>query len=291
MARVTVNGIGIEYELLGPPSAPAIAITPGGRFSKESPGLPELGHALADRGMRVLLWDRPNCGVSDVSFDAQAESVLHGQTLAELIAELDLGPTALVGGSAGSRVSLIAASRAPERISHLILWWISGGVIGLMQLASFYCGVPSTRVGVGGMAAVLETPSWVEQASRNPSARESLMAMDPDEFVAIMQRWARAYIPAEDSPVPGMSPDDFAALRMPVLLFRNGQRDVSHPRETSDWVHRLIPHSRTIDPPWRQDEWNLNQAELARGDSRGLFVSWPLAADLIVDFMRETSQD
>ncbi|MGO8890875.1 MAG: hypothetical protein ACLQB1_14460 [Streptosporangiaceae bacterium] len=34
-------------------------ITPGGRFSKDSPGVRELAAALAERGNRVLIWDRP----------------------------------------------------------------------------------------------------------------------------------------------------------------------------------------------------------------------------------------
>ena len=50
-----------------------------------------------------------------------------------------IGPTALAAGSSGSRVSLIAASRDPDIVSHLVLWWISGGLIGLISLANYYC--------------------------------------------------------------------------------------------------------------------------------------------------------
>src|SRR3546814_1067887 len=46
------------------------------------------------------------------------------------------------------------------------------------------------------------------------------------------------------SPVPGMSADDFARLKMPVLIHRNGVSDLSHTRRTSDWVHELIPGDR-----------------------------------------------
>src|ERR1700760_3221539 len=104
MARATLSGIDIEYQLLGPSGAPAIALTPGGRFSMNSPGLPELAQALAAGGRRVLLWDRPNCGASDVSFDGDSESDLQARILVELIRTLGLGPTALAAGSAGSRV-------------------------------------------------------------------------------------------------------------------------------------------------------------------------------------------
>src|SRR3546814_9446987 len=112
--------------------APAIALTPGGRFAKDSVGLPELAQALVAGGRRVLLWDRPNCGASDISFDGDSESALQARVLIKLIRTLDLGPTALAAGSAGSRVSLIAASRGPDAVSHLIVWWISGGAISLI---------------------------------------------------------------------------------------------------------------------------------------------------------------
>src|SRR6185503_6804485 len=115
------GGIGIEYELLGKPGAPAIALTPGGRFPKDSPGVPQLAEALAAGRRRVLLWDRLNCGSSDVCFDVPSDSELHARALRQLIRALDLRPTTLAAGSAGARVSLIAASRDPDAVSHLIL--------------------------------------------------------------------------------------------------------------------------------------------------------------------------
>ena len=101
MAGITISGISIEYELLGKPGLPAVALTPGGRFPMDSPGLPELAKKLAAGGRRVLLWDRPNCGGSDICFNSESESELQARTLTQLIHELNLGPTALAGGSAG----------------------------------------------------------------------------------------------------------------------------------------------------------------------------------------------
>jgi pimeloyl-ACP methyl ester carboxylesterase len=284
MSRITIDGIGIEYELSGDPAGAPIALTPGGRYSMETPGLRDLGKALAAGGRHVLLWDRPNCGLSDLCFEAESESVLQAQTLIGLINALDLGPTALAAGSAGSRVSLIAASRAPECVSHLILWWVSGGNLGLASLAEFYCAAPANLVGIGGMAAVADAPCWAEQCRRNPAVREALLAMDPAEFVQVMEKWALAYAPSQTSPVPNMSATDWQALSMPVLLVRNGRRDVSHPRATSDWVQRLLPHSRVIDPPWPEDEWNLNRVKRLEGESAGPFISWPLMAPPILSF-------
>ena len=43
----------------------------------------------------------------------------------------------------------------------------------------------------------------------------------------------------------GMTLRDWAQLTMPVLVFRSSETDLSHTRATSEWVHRLVPHSRS----------------------------------------------
>jgi pimeloyl-ACP methyl ester carboxylesterase len=285
MSRISINGLGIEYELLGEPGSPAVALTPGGRFSKETPGLRELADRLVAGGKRVLIWDRPNCGQSDLKFDAPSESELAAVTLVGLIRQLELGPTVLAAGSAGSRVSLIAAAHSPQVVSALVLWWISGGPIGLMQLAYGYCCEAANLASVGGMEAVASSAGWRDQVQSNPRARDMLLQQDSRAFIAHMQRWALAYRPSDRSPVPGMALEDFSRLQMPVLIMRNGSEDVSHSPETTDWVHKLIPHSRLIDPPWPDNEWNQRLADLLiAGKAPAFFVNWPELAPLILGF-------
>lgn len=277
-AQIDIFGqaIGIAYELSGDAGGQPVALTPGGRFSMDSPGIREMAAELARAGKRVLLYDRPNCGRSDVCLAGSSESENQAEALAGLIRELGLGPTVIAGGSGGSRVSMLAAARHPELCSHLALWWISGDPIGLMQLASYYCGEAGTLASRGGMEAVLGATSWAENLAKNPAARDSLLAMDPDQFIAVMQRWAAAYVPSDVSPVPGMKPIDFARLTMPTIVFRSHRSDLSHTETTSLWVHRLIPQSRLLDPPWRADEWNYRSAAVQAGSVKGLFESWPM---------------
>ncbi len=285
MARATINGLGIEYELLGDKGAPAVALTPGGRFSKETPGLRELGEELVKGGRRVLLWDRPNTGKSDLNLEGDSESGVNGRTLAALIAELDLGPTALAAGSAGARVSMIAAAARPDLISHMVLWSISGDPIGIMFLASHYYGDAAVTAVLYGMEALEKLPAWAEIMKINKTGRETLLAMDPLAFVAKMQAWAAGFRPPLDSPVPGMAPADFLELKMPILIFRSGTTDVHHTRKTSEWVHELIPQSLLQDPPWGDDEWNERVRAVQSGEASGLFVRWPLLAPPILDFI------
>ncbi|TGD71326.1 alpha/beta hydrolase [Mangrovimicrobium sediminis] len=283
MPTIEIDGINIAYELHGKEGDPAIALTPGGRFNKESPGLPELADALAAGGRRVLRWDRPNCGASDICFDAESESELHGRTLTKLIRALDLGPTTLAAGSAGSRVSLIAASRDPEIVSKLAVWWISGGTLGLISLAYYYCCDYGIAASHAGMEAVAAMPGFAEQIERNPRNRDIILAQDPQKFIETMERWATFYLPREDSPVPGMSPEDFTKLTMPVRIYRNGVSDLSHPRATSDWVQKLIPHSEYVEAPWADTEWNDRCAAQLK-DGSPLFINWVKLAPSLLEF-------
>lgn len=286
MARINVAGIEIAYELFGKEGDPGVALTPGGRFNKETAGLRELAEIIAKSGRRVLIWDRPNCGASDLNFDGPNEPELHGRSLTQLIRALNLGPTALCGGSSGSRSSLIAASRDPDIVSHLCVLWITGGPIGLMGLVH-YCADPALAAAMGGMEKVVTLPDWAEQIKSNPRNRDILLRQDPEQFIETMQRWASVFVPSPTSPVPGMSPADFARLKMPVMVFRSGKSDLHHTRRTSEWVHELIPHSKLVEPPWPDHEWNDRMAAMMARTGRGLFERWPLLAPQLLDFLNK----
>jgi pimeloyl-ACP methyl ester carboxylesterase len=282
MARAEIDGIGIDYELIG--TGRTISITPGGRFSKNDPGVRELAEALAAGGFRALIWDRPNCGASDIAVRGESESALNADVLAGLIRKLDLGPTILAGGSAGSRVSLLTATRQPEAAGGLFLWWITGGAIGLAALVGVYCGDAALTAVAGGMEAVAAMPAWREQLERNPGNRARLLEQDPAAFIDTMSRWADAFTPIPGSPVPGLTSADFAALSVPVVILRSGASDLHHLRKTSEQVHALIPHSILDEPPWGDREWIDRMAAARRGE--GLFANWPKLAPQILKFAR-----
>jgi pimeloyl-ACP methyl ester carboxylesterase len=282
MARLAIDGVELDYELLGPGGAPAVAITPGGRFSKEAAGVPQLGQALADRGLRVLLWDRPNCGASDLHFAGPSESGMQASFLVRLIRALDLGPTTLVGGSAGARISLFAAREDPEVISHLVLCWISGGLVSMMRLGSYYCCEPAEEAALKGMHAVAAMPIWTQQLASNPRNRDYMLAFDRQAFIALMDRWAKGYIPSPDTPVGGISRNDFANLTMPAMILRGSPRDLYHPAWVCEQVAELLPNAQMADPPWPLDIFAERMT-----DGRGLFSDWPLLAPQVVDFIRQ----
>jgi pimeloyl-ACP methyl ester carboxylesterase len=283
--RVTVNGLSIEYEIIG--KGDPVAITPGGRFTKETPGVRELAEALAAGGKQVLIWDRPNCGGSDVSFDAQTESRLSADTLAGLLRTLGMGPAMLVGGSAGSRVSLLTAEHHPNAVSRLFIFWISGGPIGLATLTMTYCAPSAMAAMRGGMEAVAALPDWAESIRRNPGNRARILSQDPARFIETMQRWGGSFFPTPGSPVPGMTPESFRGIRVPTMVLRSGQSDLHHTRKTSEDVHARITGATLAEPPWPDNEWNMRGvARATKGE--GLFQNWPKLAPQILAFAQRT---
>src|SRR5262249_48963922 len=139
MPVADVDGLGVAYEVIGSGDQPWV-ITPGGRFSKDYGGVRQMAEELAKHGKQVLIWDRPNCGASDVCFTGSSESATQADTLAGLLRQLGMTPAVIIGGSGGARVSLLTAARHPDLALGLAMWWISGGPYGLMLLGVHYCG-------------------------------------------------------------------------------------------------------------------------------------------------------
>ena len=144
----------------------------------------------------------------------------------------------IAGGSGGARVSLLAAARNPDVTAGLAMWWISGGVPGLLQLASYYCMPSADAAWHGGMEAVVALDQWQEVLASNPENRERFLSTDRQEFLEVMDRWMLAYCPCDDSLVPGLDDEDVARLAVPILVFRSGTSDMSHTRATSEASRR-----------------------------------------------------
>jgi pimeloyl-ACP methyl ester carboxylesterase len=285
MARAQVDGISIAYEVIGDGDGHLWAITPGGRYSKDDPGIRELAQALAAHGHRVVIWDRPNCGESDVCFTGESESAMQADALAGLLTQLDMTPAVIAGGSGGSRVSLLTVSRHPEVAAALAVWWISGGPYGLISLATHYCGESIRAAWSGGMEAVVELPEWAEVLERNPANRQRFLDQNPKEFIATLERWMVVYCPCGEEVVPGLTDAQAATLDLPTLVFRSGESDAYHTRETSENIAAMLPRARLVEPPWGDREWIERGAE--REQTGGLFVRWPLLVPQLTEWARE----
>lgn len=282
MATVKIEDGTISYEIIGDGGQPWV-LTPGGRFSKDTPGLKQLAEALAAQGKQVLIWDRPNTGASDVVFTGTSESEMQADRLAGLLQTLGMAPAVIFGGSGGSRISLLTAARHPEVAAGLAMVWISGGTYGLMGLALVYCGESIRVAWRGGMEAVVELPEWSEVLERNPANRERFLSLDPRAFIETLERWMQAYCVGPDELVPGMPDDQYGKVTVPTLIFRSGASDPHHTRATSERLHELMVGSRLVEPPWGDDEWN-QRSDAARNGTGYLFERWPLLAPQLLEF-------
>jgi pimeloyl-ACP methyl ester carboxylesterase len=280
MPSADVDGIGVSYEVIG--EGQPWAITPGGRFSKDYPGVREMAEALAAEGKKVLIWDRPNCGASDVCFKGESESAMQADTLAGLLRQLEMTPAVITGGSGGARVALLTVGRHPDVAAGLATWWISGGPYGLMMLGVHYCGGSIVAAWQEGMGAVAELAEWHEVLERNPSNKQRFLDQDPKEFIATFERWMVAYCPREGQLIPGLPDRDARSIAVPALVFRSGTTDVHHPRQTSESLAGLLPTARLVEPPWGDNEWNERGAA-----ADGLFVHWPLLAPQLIEWAAE----
>jgi pimeloyl-ACP methyl ester carboxylesterase len=277
--------LSLGYEIIGDRGRPWV-ITPGGRFNRNYPGVRELATELADRGNRVLIYDRPNTGESDVCFTGSTESAMQADALAALVEHLDLAPAVIAGGSGGSRVSLLTAARHPEVCAGLAVWWISGGAFGLLTIGLGYCAESIRAVWNGGMEAVAALPettpgNWQEVLARNPANREKLLSQDPAEFKATMERWLLAHCPCGDDLVPGLRGDTARQMTLPTLVFRSGTSDPFHTREASEAVAGLLPNADLVEPPWSDTEWVTS----AIGQR---FVNWPRLAPQLHEWAGKT---
>jgi pimeloyl-ACP methyl ester carboxylesterase len=286
VASIDINGGNVVYEILGK-SGDLIALTPGGRFSKEIPGLRPLAEALADGGYRVLLWDRPNCGESDVQFYGQSESHMRAETLHALVTKLGFGPCIIAGGSGGARDSMLTTMLYPELVTKLVVWNIVGGIYGTFVLGSYYI-VPSILAARGtGMKGVIQVPEWRERIEENPANEQRFLDLDRDEFLKVMLRWLNAFVSKPGQTIPGVPDEMFDRITVPTLIIRGGENDWDHPKRTSLEVSCLIKGAKLIDPPWPEDAWERASEDRATGKVKhfNMFDTWVQAAPPILDFL------
>jgi 2-hydroxy-6-oxonona-2,4-dienedioate hydrolase len=288
VAEIEVNGGIVVHEFVGPEDGEVVVLTPGGRFSKDFPGVREMAEGIAEGGKRVLLWDRPNCGQSDIQVFGRSESHMRAETLAGLLDALGIDRVVKFGGSGGARDSIVFALMYPERVTRLALWNIVGGNFSTMSLAGVYILNEIRTVRAKGIEGVLQlggaAGGWSDLVAANPRNADRLRALGAEEFERVMTRWLDAFIPKPNEAIPGVADHEFGEITVPTLIIRPGVNDIDHPPTTSFRVHSMIAGSRLIEPPWPEDAWEQGGAAREAGTGN-IFDSWVLASPILVDFI------
>jgi len=243
MPTKQINGISMDYAVLGD-KGPWVALSPGGRREKE--GVEGLGRRMAAAGNRVVLFDRRNCGASDVSIGAErSESEVWAEDLHALLSELGALPVVAGGGSSGCRLAVLLALRHPEAVSALLLWRVTGGEHACKALAQMYYYDFAEVAEKGGMQAVCETEHFAECIARNPRNRDILMGFTVEEFSRRMRDWAEYFLRDKDLPIIGASENDLRSLCMPACLVPGN--DWRHNPSVAVRAAELIPTAEVHD--------------------------------------------
>jgi len=279
MPYAKVRGVNINYQVLGA-AGPWVALSPGGR--RDLGGIQNQASKLAELGYRVVIFDRRNCGASDVVIDGnESEYEIWADDVHELSRQLGALPAIVGGSSSGCRTSLLFALRHPDSVRALLLWRVTGGRFACERLAEEYYGQFITAARSGGMAAVCGMEHWQERIKARPANREVLMKMEPQQFIRVMSRWREYFLKGADLPVIGATEADLQSIQVPACIVPGN--DLTHGRQTGETLGRLLPTSEVHvlfpkhydEPLSPREQWDEKAGEMAA---------------LFNDFLRRTAQ-
>ena len=235
MPLAQVRGVNINYKVLGD-HGPWVALSPGGR--RDISGIELLAGKVAETGYRVVVFDRRNCGASDVVIDGEdSEYEIWADDIHELLQQLGALPAFIGGSSSGCRTSLLFALRHPEAVTGLLLWRVTGGRFACERLAEEYYGQYIAAAKQGGMAEVCEMEHWKERIEARPQNRDALMKMTPERFITVMSHWREYFLKGADLPVIGASEKELKSIKVPACIVPGN--DNTHGRQTGENLGRL----------------------------------------------------
>lgn len=267
MPIANVRGVNINYKIIGE-SGPWVALSPGGR--RDISGIELQGKEVAARGHRVVIFDRRNCGASDVVIDGNdSEYEIWADDIHELLSQLGAVPAFVGGSSSGCRTALLIALRHPTAVRGLLLWRVTGGRFACERLAEEYYGQYIKAAEQGGMAAVCEKEHWKERIEARPENRDALMRMSPERFIEVMSHWREYFLKGADLPVIGATEQDLKSIKVPACIVPGN--DNTHGRRTGENLGRLIESSEVHvlfpkhhdEPLSPREEWDEKAGEMA----------------------------
>jgi pimeloyl-ACP methyl ester carboxylesterase len=267
MPLAKVRGVNMNYKVIGE-HGPWVALSPGGR--RDISGIELLAGKVAEAGHRVVIFDRRNCGASDVVIDGNdSEYEIWADDIHELLSQLGALPAFVGGSSSGCRTALLFALRHPEAVRGLLLWRVTGGRFACERLAEEYYGQYIAAAKRGGMAAVCEMEHWKERIDARSQNRDALMKMSPERFIAVMSHWREYFLKGADLPVIGASEEELKSIKVPACIVPGN--DNTHGRQTGENLGRLLHKSEVHilfpkhydEPLSPREEWDEKAGEMA----------------------------
>ena len=192
-----------------------IALTPGGRFSKDIPGCGRWRRRWSTGGYRVLLWDRPE-------LRQVRRTVLRPERVAH--ARRDIARADHQTGHRAVHPRGRLRRRPRFDADHDALPRTGDQARGVehrrRRLRLVRSRRPTTscrassRCGNRDRTALLQVPEWQERIAENPENRSGSWP-STDEFTELMLRWLNAFVSKPGQTIPGVEDDLFAGSRFP----------------------------------------------------------------------------
>jgi pimeloyl-ACP methyl ester carboxylesterase len=267
MPLAKVRGVDINYKILGD-RGPWVALSPGGR--RDISGIEGIASEVAALGHRVVIFDRRNCGASEVVIDGnESEYEIWADDIHELLSQLGALPAFVGGSSSGCRTALLFALRHPQSVRGLLLWRVTGGRFACERLAEEYYGQYIAAAKRDGMAAVCAMEHWKERIEARPENRDALIKMNSQQFIKVMSHWRDYFLKGADLPVIGATEQELKSIKVGACIIPGN--DNTHGRQTGENLGRLLQKSEVHilfpkhydEPLSPREEWDEKAGEMA----------------------------
>jgi len=190
--------------------------------------------------------------------------------LAVLLDQLGASPAFIGGTSSGARLSMLYNQRHPQNVKGLLLMRVTGGDFAAGRLPETYYGQFIKAAQQGGMKAVCDHEQYQERIQANPSNLPRLMAMDPKEYIRVMEHWLSIFLRGPRKPVLGMEDDVMRAIKVPTIVIPGN--DKTHASVNGIAAASLIPNSILFQLPLEDQDvavlpfsdWEPHEATLAQ---------------------------
>ncbi len=248
MPHAKVRGAELYYEEVG--SGPPIVLSPGGLNGLLESSRPVMEGLSQEH--RVISYDRRFGGQSRSPMVVQTWDLVC-QDLVGLMDALGIDQAYLGGGSFAPGISLGCAARYPNRVRAVFPSNIAGGIVCDSYLGGkLFRSLDFALIqGMKTLVASIDrddrcSPFVPDQVKYDPDFKNTLEAMDPEDYAQVMRDTIRALF---DGPYMslGMTKEMLKGIGAPTLVMP-GHDDV-HPREVAETVHRLIPNSQWAEVP------------------------------------------
>ncbi len=203
--------------------------------------------ALAQRGRRVIAYDRVGYGWSDARPDDAFSVESNAAELLALLAALDLDDVTVVGHSYGGATAIVAAQRDPSRITRLVLVASAGPGLEKSQPPLALARIVFSAPVLGWLHAV---PPLARRTQASVSRQAFSDGPEPDwwrpTLAANFARphtattWRSEGLAMASGPLP-----DPTGLALPVLVV-HGDDDRLVPVEVGRELARRAPHARLV---------------------------------------------